>query len=153
MRRLSAWKNDSAPASTKVKTPGSRPTRSIGWTGQPSDTKPVRWPVTEKCWKWHTRPSAVCRCARYGPWSWMNFAEELRKRPGRGGKPLSENTVHKYLDAVSAVLQDAAKNDILPLQSCPPGRESPGGKGTAAYSATMGDAKAPAVHSAGAAAL
>ena len=41
------------------------------------------------------------------------FAEELRKRPGRGGKPLSENTVHKYLDAVSAVLQDAAKNDIL----------------------------------------
>ena len=33
------------------------------------------------------------------------FAEELRKRPGRGGKPLSENTVHKYLDAVSAVLQ------------------------------------------------
>lgn len=32
---------------------------------------------------------------------------------GRGGKPLSENTVHKYLDAVSAVLQDAAKNDIL----------------------------------------
>lgn len=41
------------------------------------------------------------------------FAEELRKRPGRGGKALSENTVHKYLDAVSAVLQDAAKNDIL----------------------------------------
>ena len=41
------------------------------------------------------------------------FAEELRKRSGRGGKPLSENTVHKYLDAVSAVLQDAAKNDIL----------------------------------------
>lgn len=41
------------------------------------------------------------------------FAVELRKRPGRGGKPLSENTVHKYLDAVSAVLQDAAKNDIL----------------------------------------
>ena len=41
------------------------------------------------------------------------LCEELRQRPGRGGKPLSENTVHKYLDAVSAVLQDAVKNDIL----------------------------------------
>ena len=38
---------------------------------------------------------------------------ELRQRPGRGGRPLSENTVHKYLDTVSAVLQDAVKNDIL----------------------------------------
>ena len=33
--------------------------------------------------------------------------------PGRNGQPLSENTVHKYLDTVSAVLQDAVKNDIL----------------------------------------
>ena len=41
------------------------------------------------------------------------LCEELRQRPGRGGTPLSENTVHKYLDAVSAVLQDAVKNDIL----------------------------------------
>ena len=41
------------------------------------------------------------------------LCEELRQHPGRGGKPLSENTVHKYLDAVSAVLQDAVKNDIL----------------------------------------
>ena len=41
------------------------------------------------------------------------LCEELRQRPGRGGKPLSENTVHKYLDAVSVVLQDAVKNDIL----------------------------------------
>ena len=38
------------------------------------------------------------------------LCEELRQRPGRGGQPLSENTVHKYLDAVSAV-------QILPPQS------------------------------------
>ena len=37
----------------------------------------------------------------------------MRQRPGRRGQPLSENTVHKYLDTVSAVLQDAVKNDIL----------------------------------------
>lgn len=41
------------------------------------------------------------------------LCEELRQRPGRNGQPLSENTVHKYLDTVSAVLQDAVKNDIL----------------------------------------
>ena len=41
------------------------------------------------------------------------LCEELRQHPGRGGRPLSENTVHKYLDTVSAVLQDAVKNDIL----------------------------------------
>ena len=41
------------------------------------------------------------------------LCEELRQRPGRGGQPLSENTVHKYLDTISAVLQDAVKNDIL----------------------------------------
>ena len=41
------------------------------------------------------------------------LCEELRQRPGRRGQPLSENTVHKYLDTVSAVLQDAVKNDIL----------------------------------------
>ena len=39
--------------------------------------------------------------------------EELRQHPGRGGKTMSENTVHKYLDTISAVLQDAVKNDIL----------------------------------------
>lgn len=50
---------------------------------------------------------------RIRPMVLEEFAEELRKRTGRGGKSLSENTVHKYLDAVSAVLQDAAKNDIL----------------------------------------
>lgn len=41
------------------------------------------------------------------------LCEELRQRPGRNGQPLSENTVHKYLDTISAVLQDAVKNDIL----------------------------------------
>lgn len=38
---------------------------------------------------------------------------ELRKRKGQKGHNLSENTVHKYLDAVSAVLQDALRNDII----------------------------------------
>lgn len=41
------------------------------------------------------------------------LCEELRQRPGRGGKTMSENTIHKYLDTISAVLQDAVKNDIL----------------------------------------
>ena len=41
------------------------------------------------------------------------LCEELRQRPGRNGQSLSENTVHKYLDTISAVLQDAVKNDIL----------------------------------------
>ena len=41
------------------------------------------------------------------------LCEELRQRPGRNGKTMSENTVHKYLDTISAVLQDAVKNDIL----------------------------------------
>ena len=41
------------------------------------------------------------------------LCEELRQRPGRNGQLLSENTVHKYLDTISAVLQDAVKNDIL----------------------------------------
>lgn len=43
--------NDSVQASTKAKTPSLKPMRSIGWTGQPSDTKPAHWPVTEKCWR------------------------------------------------------------------------------------------------------
>ncbi len=41
------------------------------------------------------------------------MCQQLRRKPGRKGKPLSEATVHKYLDTVSAVLEDAAKNDIL----------------------------------------
>ena len=47
------------------------------------------------------------------PMALEELCEELRQRPGRNGQPLSENTVHKYLDTVSAVLQDAVKNDIL----------------------------------------
>ena len=31
------------------------------------------------------------------------LCDELRRRPGRGGRTMSENTVHKYLDTVSAV--------------------------------------------------
>ena len=73
--------NDSAPASTKVKTPSSRPTQSIGWTGQPSDTKPVRWPVIEKCWRWHIHILAVCRSARSGPWSWRNLQKNCASGP------------------------------------------------------------------------
>ena len=41
------------------------------------------------------------------------LCEDLRHRPGRNGKMMSENTVHKYLDTISTVLQDAVKNDIL----------------------------------------
>ena len=37
------------------------------------------------------------------------LCEELRQRPGRNRQLLSENTVHKYLDTISAVLQDAVK--------------------------------------------
>lgn len=38
---------------------------------------------------------------------------ELRKRKNRRGEPLCEATVHKYLETVSAVLEDAKRNDIL----------------------------------------
>ena len=41
------------------------------------------------------------------------LCEDLRHRPSRNGKMMSENTVHKYLDTISTVLQDAVKNDIL----------------------------------------
>ena len=38
---------------------------------------------------------------------------ELRKRRKRNGKPVCEVTVRKYLQTVSAVLEDAKRNDIL----------------------------------------
>ena len=38
---------------------------------------------------------------------------ELRKRKNRRGEPVCEATVHKYLETVSAVLEDAKRNDIL----------------------------------------
>ena len=37
------------------------------------------------------------------------LCEDLRHRPSRNGKMMSENTVHKYLDTISTVLQDAVK--------------------------------------------
>ena len=43
------------------------------------------------------------------------MCEELRKRPGRGGKCIKETTVQKYLETVSSVLEDAKKNDIIPF--------------------------------------
>ena len=41
------------------------------------------------------------------------MCEELRRRPGKQGSTMSEATVQKYLDTVSAVLENARKNDIL----------------------------------------
>ena len=41
------------------------------------------------------------------------MCEELRRRPGKHGGTMSEATVQKYLDTVSAVLENARKNDIL----------------------------------------
>ena len=38
---------------------------------------------------------------------------ELRKRKKRNGEPVCEATVRKYLQTVSAVLEDAKRNDIL----------------------------------------
>ena len=38
---------------------------------------------------------------------------ELRKRKKRNGEPVCEITVRKYLQTVSAVLEDAKRNDIL----------------------------------------
>ena len=38
---------------------------------------------------------------------------ELRKRKKRNGEPVCEVTVRKYLQTVSAVLEDAKRNDIL----------------------------------------
>ena len=68
------------------------------------------------------------------------LCEELRQRPGRNGQSLSENTVHKYLDTISAVLQDAVKNDILLYNP-------------AAYPAGVGNAEVAAMHFAGTTAL
>lgn len=41
------------------------------------------------------------------------LCEELRKRITKTGQPVCEATVQKYLDTVSAVLEDAKRNDIL----------------------------------------
>lgn len=42
-----------------------------------------------------------------------NLAKQMRTWQHRG-QPVSENTVQKYMNTVSAVLQDATRNDIIP---------------------------------------
>ena len=53
--------------------------------------------------------------AKLRPMTLEEMCEELRKRPGRGGKCIKETTVQKYLETVSSVLEDAKKNDIIPF--------------------------------------
>ena len=53
--------------------------------------------------------------AKLLPMTLDEMCEELRKRPGRGGKCIKETTVQKYLETVSSVLEDAKKNDIIPF--------------------------------------
>ncbi len=53
--------------------------------------------------------------AKLLPMRLEEMCEELRKRPGRGGKCIKETTVQKYLETVSSVLEDAKKNDIIPF--------------------------------------
>ena len=53
--------------------------------------------------------------AKLLPMTLEEMCEELRKRPGRGGKCIKETTVQKYLETVSSVLEDAKKNDIIPF--------------------------------------
>lgn len=55
--------------------------------------------------------------AKLLPMTLEEMCEELRKRPGRGGKCIKETTVQKYLETVSSVLEDAKKNDIIPFNS------------------------------------
>ena len=42
-----------------------------------------------------------------------NMLTQLRKRKNRNGQPIRENTVQHYLSAVSAVLSDAKRNEII----------------------------------------
>ena len=73
--------------------------------------------------------------------------------PGRNGKTMSENTVHKYLDTVSAVLQDAVKNDILLYNPAPPRGQTACGTHAPAYPAGVGNAEVAEMHFAGTTAL
>ena len=50
---------------------------------------------------------------RLRPIALENMLVELRKRTYRGGKPIGEATVQKYLTVVSAVLSDAKRNEII----------------------------------------
>ena len=51
---------------------------------------------------------------RLRPLNLEEMCEQLRQRKGRGGRNVCEATVQKYLDTVSAVLEDAKRNDIIP---------------------------------------
>ena len=53
------------------------------------------------------------RINRLRPIALENMLVELRKRTYRGGKPIGEATVQKYLTVVSAVLTDAKRNEII----------------------------------------
>ena len=57
----------------------------------------------------------IAELAKLLPMTLEEMCEELRKRPGRGGKCIKETTVQKYLETVSSVLEDAKKNDIIPF--------------------------------------
>lgn len=48
------------------------------------------------------------------PLTLEEMCSELRKRTNRKKEPLKESTVRKYLQTVSAVLEDAKRNDIIP---------------------------------------
>lgn len=52
------------------------------------------------------------------PLSIENMLSQLRKRTNRRGQPVRESTVQHYLSAVSAVLSDAKRNEII--QTNPP---------------------------------
>ena len=60
-------------------------------------------------------PMSCIPLAKLLPMTLEEMCEELRKRPGRGGKCIKETTVQKYLETVSSVLEDAKKNDIIPF--------------------------------------
>ena len=112
-RKRSGWKSGSAPASTRARTLGSRTTPTAGWTEW---TKRYKVSTLEGYRRMLEAVYPIIGglpLCKIGPMVLEELCEELRQRPGRNGQPLSENTVHKYLDTVSAVLQDAAKNDIL----------------------------------------
>lgn len=79
------------------------------------------------------------------------LCEELRQRPGRNGKTMSENTVHKYLDTISAVLQDAVKNDILLYNPARRVDKLRVERTPPVHSPGMGDAEVATMHFAGAA--
>lgn len=52
--------------------------------------------------------------ARLRPLNLEELCGHLRARKTKTGQPVCEATVQKYLDTVSAVLEDAKRNDIIP---------------------------------------